>query len=252
MIQEFLNSIEEFAKKIQIKIVKASIGEKGLFIINCSSFNQYAIFDKFKAVMEEHPEYVVYKYKGKQLSYKTVFSQCLASGLEEHALYLIEKGADVNLLASDENEYPILLAARRGLIKVIDEMIKKGVDLNVVDNFDHNILSSCLSHYDYNFSGLVQLLKKNNFDFNCVDSKNNNILFDMAEKESCKEEAVNAILNTNINLSHRNNEGNDFMQHYKKSGEKSKEFALFIEKFMLEKNLNISQNCDKKNKKQKI
>lgn len=245
--------IKNFIDTVAINIMLFSLGKKGKFI---SHIHEGTKFDDFKLAIENEPSYIHFKHKSKYLPHQTVLSQCISKGLEEHTLYLIDKGANIHELSSTYQEYPILLAARKGLLRVMEKMISQGVDLKVVNWIEQD----CLSAFFYqnpcrdSFVQCIHLLKKNNFDFNHVDSKGNNILFKMAEQQFFNNEAaIEAMLNTNINLAHKNKNGLDFFAYYEILSPKSPAFAPFIEKYMLDKQIQpIDDKKSETYKKHKI
>lgn len=247
MVRKFL----EFVQLIPHRAMYFSLGEKGHFIARCSE--RYP-FEEFKETIDKHPEYATFVHKSKNLPHRTVLAQCLAAGFEEHALYLIEKGANVNLLSSHYDEYPIILAARKGLISIVKEMIKRGVDLNVMNSHGQNCLMECFNYSVPKFVELVELLKKHDFNFNHTDLEQSNILFYMARKQyptEFDEDCIKVILETNINLAHTNKVGEDILE-YNKKHHGSVEFFSFMEKYLLEKSISQQNNHEKKSKKQKI
>ena len=75
---------------------------------------------------------------------QTVLAQAISSGLDRHVEMLLDKGADVTILDNDGdsplNEICYLVNFEKAK-RVIDTLVKKGVDLNLKDS-EGNTLSS--------------------------------------------------------------------------------------------------------------
>lgn len=254
------------------------IGEEGRFLINCSKIMETW---RLKETVEKNPNLIDFYFKNEKLNKDICYSplsQILKlSGpyADEQALYLIEKGADINRVANIEGKTPLILAFQYHCFNVVEKMINMGVDVNTVDNNQNN---SLLHFYKFSYliedeayfpklNKMVNLLRLHDFDFNHVDDKGNNVLFYASYFQPNNITLIQTLIDYGIDTKHKNQEGLNFIDFYEKGmldrvnkksliNTEDNEFENFFktlkEKLLLEENIYKENKYYKKSKNSKI
>ena len=103
---------------------------------------------------------------------------CLDQKLSDLSIILIEQGANINYKTSPNEDYPLLIACRYGLEKVVKKLLmNKTIDINCLNKKNETWYSILLTNLNVTIYNLMQeyIKSKNKKDDKSkIDDKNNN------------------------------------------------------------------------------
>jgi len=147
-----------------LEILKQSIGNEENFK-KLIMQNKNIINKEFKTIIGS-----------KEYTYSPL-TYCLDQKLSELSIFLIEQGANINYKTSPNEDYPLLIACRYGLEKVVKKLLmNKTIDINCLNKKNETWYSILLTNLNVTIYNLMQeyIKSKNKKDDKSKDNDKNN------------------------------------------------------------------------------
>ena len=129
--------------------------------------------ENFKKLIMQNKNIINKEFKtiigSKEYTYSPL-TYCLDQKLSELSIFLIEQGANINYKTSPNEDYPLLIACRYGLEKVVKKLLmNKTIDINCLNKKNETWYSILLTNLNVTIYNLMQEYIKSK-----IDDKNNN------------------------------------------------------------------------------
>ena len=126
--------------------------------------------ENFKKLIMQNKNIINKEFKtiigSKEYTYSPL-TYCLDQKLSELSIFLIEQGANINYKTSPNEDYPLLIACRYGLEKVVKKLLmNKTIDINCLNKKNETWYSILLTNLNVTIYNLMQEYIKKKIIFN--------------------------------------------------------------------------------------